>query len=370
MQEIKKKTIVIASVLKPVDDTRMYEKMGSSLVRTGRFDVHILGYPTQRKIEAMGVRFHDSKPFSRISLSRIMQPLRVCNSILEIRPSLVIITTHELLSISLLIKLLTGCKIVYDVQENYYKNILYTNTFARWVRPWLAIYVRAKEVLVSPFINYFILAEYCYKEELKFTQHKNLVLENKLQKPITCLPKKSRSDGLINLVFSGTLAHTTGIFSALAFTKKLHALDDKIHLTIIGFCPQHVIYNQIKNEIEGLNFITLIGGNEIVPHDEILKTIRQADFGIIAYPANKSTQDRIPTKLFEYLGCTLPILLVEHPAWTRLCKPYEACISINFDNPDVVSILHAMKTKEFYTSLPQDVFWQSDDLISLIDGLA
>ncbi len=43
MQEIKKSRIVIASVLKPVNDTRMTEKLGGSLLQ--RYDVHIIGFP-------------------------------------------------------------------------------------------------------------------------------------------------------------------------------------------------------------------------------------------------------------------------------------------------------------------------------------
>jgi hypothetical protein len=41
MQEIKKRRIVLASVLKPVNDPRMFEKMGQSLSQM--YEVHIIG---------------------------------------------------------------------------------------------------------------------------------------------------------------------------------------------------------------------------------------------------------------------------------------------------------------------------------------
>ena len=41
MQEIKKRRIVLASVLKPVNDPRMFEKMGQSL--SAQYEVHIIG---------------------------------------------------------------------------------------------------------------------------------------------------------------------------------------------------------------------------------------------------------------------------------------------------------------------------------------
>ena len=43
MADSKKSTVVIASVLKPVDDSRMYEKIGLTLAESGRYDVHVIG---------------------------------------------------------------------------------------------------------------------------------------------------------------------------------------------------------------------------------------------------------------------------------------------------------------------------------------
>jgi hypothetical protein len=43
-QEIKKQTIVIASILKPVDDTRAFEKMAASLAGLGH-QVFLIGQP-------------------------------------------------------------------------------------------------------------------------------------------------------------------------------------------------------------------------------------------------------------------------------------------------------------------------------------
>ncbi len=48
MQEIKKRRIVLASVLKPVNDPRMFEKMGQSL--SHHYEVHIIGTNIQYRI--------------------------------------------------------------------------------------------------------------------------------------------------------------------------------------------------------------------------------------------------------------------------------------------------------------------------------
>ena len=48
MADSKKSTVVIASVLKPVDDSRMYEKIGLTLAGSGRYDVHVIGCDSAR----------------------------------------------------------------------------------------------------------------------------------------------------------------------------------------------------------------------------------------------------------------------------------------------------------------------------------
>ena len=347
----------------------MFEKMGQSLADTGRFEIHIFGYPTKTAIHSE-IKLHPSKAFKRLSLSRLIQPLKILTTILRLKPKFVIITTHELLGISALIKLMLKCRLVYDIQENYYRNIRYTNAFPYWISPLLAVYVRVKEIVLSLLIDFFILAEKGYISELRFLAKETIIIENKLKRPAVNYAKKSSSDNLVHLLFSGTLAETTGVFNAIKLVKSLHLQEPKIRLTIIGYCAQTSILSKIRNEIEGFNFIELIGGNTLVPHREIIKQVQESDYGIISYLPNKSTENRIPTKLYEYLGCKLPILLIKQQTWVDYCSPYQACIPIeDFSKLDIQYLLNQLTTAQFYQTTPKNVFWESEaaKLIKQID---
>jgi hypothetical protein len=113
----------------------------------------------------------------------------------------------------------------------------------------------------------------------------------------------------------------------------------------------------IRSKIQHHPYIELKGGNSIVPHEDILSAIHAADVGIISYPANPSTINSVPTKLFEYLGYQLPILIIDHPLWVKVCEPYNAAIPFNPDTFSATEVLTAIKRGTFYTTLPQDVFW-------------
>ena len=347
---------MIASVLKPVNDTRTSEKIAQSLADTHQYEVHVLG--VEGKTTAThNLHVHAHAAFNRLSLTRILLPWQIFQKIRVLRPALLVIATHELIVAALLLKVLLRCKIIYDVQENYYRNILHTPAFPLFVRPLLAFYVRIKEILSAPFIDHFFLAEKGYEKELGFVKNNFTVLENKLKRPPYFQARKKNSS---TLLFSGTLAETTGVFKAIEVAEQLHHLDKQVTLTVAGFCPQHSTLAKIRNKISARPYIRLIGGDTLVAHEEILSLIKEADAGIISYPQNPSTINSIPTKLYEYLGYRLPILLAYHPVWTKICLPYAAAVVFDPANIDAAGILETLKKGHFYTKEPNDVFWDSE----------
>jgi hypothetical protein len=357
MAEAEKSKIVIASLLKPVDDTRMTEKIGQTLQDTHHHEVHIIGFPSAQPKETR-LHLHPLKPFTRLSPGRVGARWRVLKNVLKIRPVLLIITTHELLLTALIVKMLTGCRLIYDVQENYFYNLKYTSAFPFLLRHALALYVRLNERLAAPFIDHFFLAEKGYEQELTFPGKRYTVLENKGQRP-GAAPARSRDAN--QLIFTGTLAETTGVFTAIRLAAALHQLDNRITLTIAGYCAQQSILTKLKDEVRKHPFITLVGGGQLVSHSLIQQLIDSAGAGIISYQANPATERSIPTKLYEYLGASLPILLVCHPAWEELCKPYAAAVVFDPEIPDASRILNELRNQHFYTSTPSDVYWDSEE---------
>jgi glycosyltransferase involved in cell wall biosynthesis len=360
MQEIKKRRIVIASVLKPVNDPRMFEKFGQSL--SSQYEVHIFGTEGVINIAASTIIFHPLSSYTRLSFDRLLAPFKVLTKILQLRPAVVIICTHELLWMVLVAKLFLSCKIVYDIRENYFRNILYTNAFPPIIRVLIALYVRAKEWITSPLINCFFLAEAGYARELRFIGNNGLILENKLKKVTLPAAKKwSAHDLNFHLLFSGTLGSSTGVFIAINMAIKLHEVDPRFRLHIVGFSPIQAVRLQIKELTRHHDFIHFRESNVPIPHLEILEAIQMADMGVIAYPANLATENTIPTKLFEYLGYSLPILLIDHAPWVEICRPYRAAITFDPQNLNAGSLAQAITNTNFYTSPPENIFWDTEE---------
>lgn len=365
---MKKSRIVIASVLKPADDVRAFEKMASTLVAAG-YEVYLIGMPASTPITPPGVRFLELVPFSRLNWKRALAPLKVLQKVRKVKPEYLIVNTHELLIVSLLNRILFGVKILYDVQENYYQNIIWTHAFPSWLRRPLATWVRLKERLLTPFFHRVIFAEKCYRQEMKFMTKKSVVLENKSVLPPTF--SRRPEPGKIVIAFTGTLAVSTGVFEAIELAEKLYEKRADIELHIVGSCPLPDVLAAIKNRCFGKSYIRLTAGKMQVGHDRILDLISRAHFGIISYPRSPHTANRIPTKLFEYASAKLPILLTDNPAWTALTDPISASIRVDFKSPDADRILDEMSNRKFYTGPVNEFLWRSEEtrLTDLIGGL-
>lgn len=357
-----KKKLVIASVLKPVNDSRNYEKTAISINKSGIYQIYLVGQKVEELPMGSPVLFNPLFSFRRMSLKRFLAGWTFLNYLFRIRPQTVVITTAELLVPAVFYKIVKGGKLYYDVQENYFRNLFYTNSFPPVLKHLMAILVRVVEYITRPFVDKYFLAEKNYEKEFSFTRNKSIVLENKMPES-SVLAFKTKKGETIQLLYTGTIAEHYGVFEAVELAKQLNVLDKRIHLTIAGYASEKTIVEKLKEKIGSADFITLKGGDKFVSHREILNLIVSSDFGLISYRPDKSTQNCIPTKLYEYLAHRLPYIISRNPIWHEITETYQAGIEINFSAPEPEKILEQMRTAKFYTVLPgKEIFWEEEKL--------
>ena len=369
---MKKTKVVIASILKPIDDTRMFEKFGLSMVETNKYEVNIIGFDSKNARAVDDIVFHPIKPFNRISFTRLVQPFKTFKKYIKVKPEVIIVNTHELLLVTYLYRILFGGKFIYDIRENYVKNIRNTSVFPYLLRAPLAFWVWAKEWVCKPFIDHYFLAERIYKQQLSFLSQNHTIIENKyapLSNETTAFRNPDPEN--IDLVYTGTISESNGIFDAIEVAKKLHHQDARIKLKIVGYCALKKDLLRLQEEIEDLDFIELNGGDHLVPHSEILEAIQKADFGLVLKKPNNGTNDeKILTRLFEYTANQLPILLLNNPHWVSFCEQFNAGIVIAPDQIDPSKLLDQMSQKEFYSKGDTSSSLWNSEIPKLLDALS
>ena len=344
-------------MLKPVDDTRMTEKMAASMAASGRFEVSVIGYPSAGPIPR-GVRALALPYFERLSLARWWARWRILQLAFSLQPHVFIFSTHELIFPAIVLKVIRNTRIIYDVRENYYRNIRHSEglpALVRWPIAWL---VRLKENVFAPAIDHFLLAEKGYEDEFRFHRGGWTVIENKALR----MPYAGRQvdPQHMTLLFSGTLSESTGVFRAIDLVNRLYQEHPGIRLVIAGFAASGTVRKKLRLLVKDKSYIQVIGIDTLVPHREILSLLRSADAGIIAYPLLPHTQNAVPTKLFEYFQARLPILTERHWPWVSRFERFAPFVIVEFENPDLRSILHALAVQSFYTNVPPDTSWEEE----------
>ncbi|MDN5210699.1 glycosyltransferase [Fulvivirgaceae bacterium BMA12] len=369
---MRKTKIAFASILKPVDEPRMYEKMGLSLDQTNKYEINIIGFSTKNISKSAGIQWHPIYNSPRLSFKRLLAPWKCYRKILKVKPEVIILNTPELLIVIIAYKIIFGSKIIYDIRENYPENIRYTNTYPRLLRPFLASLVRGLEILSKPFIDHYFLAEKSYAAAMAFTRNKRTIIENKFKNPGLPLPKTRIAGHHFKMVYSGTIAENYGILEAIHFAEKLFEYRKDITLTIIGYCAKPKLLQEIKKLIADKPYIRLIGGEKPVPHTEVLKAIGDADVGLVPYRSNKSTDNCFPTKIYEYMAYRLPLILQNNPYWVDFCLSHGSCIPIDFLSFDPEKVLDKYSKTTFYrTGKSMDIYWETEEvkLLQAIENL-
>ncbi|MFK7899807.1 MAG: hypothetical protein AB8B61_03510 [Cyclobacteriaceae bacterium] len=356
-----KQKIIISSVLKPVNDVRSYHKIGLSLIpHFKEAELHIIGYQAseEMKTHVEGVYFYPLFSFSRLSVPRLFVSLQFFFLLLKLKPSLIICTSYELLGSTVLTKLFFRTKVIYDVQEDYFKNIYYASTLPSFIRKPLAYFIRSKEILWSWFVDHFFVAEKVYLEDVPFLKENATLLENKAIQPEVVNEDKKRG---LHFLISGTLTKSFGILEGIAFAKKMHEIDDSVRLTVIGHVPDSSFYQELLN-LNNCSFIDLQLSLQPITYPEITKAYHKADYLLLPYQWQPHTQGKIPTKLYDGLAHQIPMIIQENELLTSLMTEYDTTLFINYLSVNERECMQRLKEKTFYSKNVNKCFWDSEEI--------
>ena len=361
--------ILIASILKPVNEPRMYQKFAATL--KGDFEVHILGFKATQDLKyEKNIFFYPIFNFYRLSFKRFFAPFLFLKYVFKINPNCLIINTIELLLPALIFKLITRKKVIYDVRENYFANIIYQNHYPKLLKIPLAFFVRGVENLSSLWINHYFIAEKNYEIECPFVRNKFTIIANKFNTsliPSIQINKKSTRNK-IQFLITGTLSQPYGTLEGIELVKRIHQIDKNITLHIIGYCMDKTYLQKIKHTIKNSDFISLTGGQNAVPYLQILNATKQSDVLFLPYLPNKSTQNCIPTKFYEAIAYRKAMLIQKNKYWQELLQMYDVGQFIDYQNlgemhlESLKKLVNDLKNKTFYKQkIPAEFYsWESE----------
>jgi glycosyltransferase involved in cell wall biosynthesis len=288
-------------------DHRIFKKECRSLARAG-FDVTVVGPHPKDEIEEQvrikSVIKHKS-PLLRMTRT-------VWNVFWEARKrdaDIYHFHDPELIPAGLLLRSL-GKTVIYDIHEDFPKDVLFKSYLPHWSRrfiAWMADKIEPAAckrfsaiVSVTPSIaeriraanqNTVVIYNYPYPEEL--------ISENPLS-------WKSRS---LAATYVGTITKQRGIAEMVHAMAALPASLDAT-LEIAGdYIPEEI------RKLQGWSRVNFHGG---LDQRSTYQLLRNARVGLVCEHPIATFLESVPVKIFEYMGAGLPIIASDFPFWRRM----------------------------------------------------
>ncbi len=348
----------------------MYERFALSLAKTNKYEINIIGIAPKNKIDhPSNINFHFLIEQGRSFTNRIKNLIGIFQIWKSINPDLIIITSPDQVIPAVLHKRKSNCKIIFDIQEDYSKNITFQRIYRFPIRQILLFFLSLLNQLASKNVNHYLLAEKVYLRDLLPAISNKTIIENKT----AGLPTSNDLHKSFTMLFSGTISEYTGIERAFNLYQELRKHID-LKFLIIGKCYSKELLEKIRKEVHSDTDIELIGGDHFVDHPEIVHHISSSHLGVICHEVNEVSKDRVPTKLFEYAFYGLPYLIQKGTEWENYSKTLGVNhIPIDFNNPSVEDLVSTLPeiTKISNRKKCNQAGWsnEEDKLIALINEL-
>jgi glycosyltransferase involved in cell wall biosynthesis len=367
------------SLLNPAIHSRIFFKMAQSQVRAGHRVTIIAQDPAAHPYERAGVHIIPLGVFGRLSWRRMLGIRTVEALARGVAADIYQIHTVELLPMAHRLKsALAGCKVIFDMHEDYVANILYADYYADYIRRFLARRVQAVLDAFPAWGDGLILAEDCFKGLVAFDPERLAIVRNKFQFPQSDdTPQPQGPGGLPFMLLTGTIAANWGVWESIALWEALNRRQP-LGLVIAGHGQDRRLMAQVAQRVAqgGLqDRFRLAGGATYLPFETVVKYIQACTFGLALYAIKENIKDRIPTKFYEFMAHRKPLLFTPNPPWMALNAQYDFGVALQW--PPSAAALEEIYQRcvlgdgAFYRRTLPDAAWQwESEAVAMLDLIA
>lgn len=333
--------VCILTSVHTTTDVRIFHKQAKSLAKAG-YDVVLIGQ--HNKNETVDNVRIIALPKPKTRLHRMFGTILLIWLGLKEKAKIYHFHDPELILAGFILKLLRK-KVIYDMHELVYVDLLDKH----WIRSKLLkkliprAYLIIERLCIRIF-DHLICAEdpqVAYLERVygnirNYTVIHNfpiLSLINSVQTPET------RDKGKPILIYAGGLV---GVRGAREMVKAMEYIGDRADLWLFGKWASE----ELRNECEIMPGWKYVKYMNLVPVDKLYEHMKKADVGVAMLYPLKAVDRNLLTKTFEYMGCSLPVVMSDFPYWRDFYR--ECAVFAKHTNPSEIAdkILYLLDNPE------------------------
>ena len=313
----------------PPDDVRIFTKECDSSVKQGFTTIElngtINGIQNKNDVQIIGLK---------TSSNRILNTIQFCIKVLLLVPRLKIdicqIHDPELLILGYLIKKTMKLKIIYDIHEDYPRQLLSKRYLPESTKRIVSFLVEHFENAISKSFDYLITVTPFIKSRFaKISKTPIEIIANYPKKKEFDFDQMNSSKEINRFCYVGGLWKERGIFELIELFKRL----PQCELVLAG--KFNTKDEWIKFEIAKYKNIKYLG---FLSRLEIPKLLQSSIAGLVMLHPIRNYRESFPIKMFEYMAAGIPVIASNFPLWQKIIDKYNCGICCNpFDIDQITS---------------------------------
>ena len=221
----------------------------------------------------------------------------------------------EFIPMALALKLLKpDSAVVYDVHEDYPSMMRDKYWLPRWLRPALTMGTRLAHWVAGRWLDGIVVADPGVAAEFAATTPtKIFVYYNFPSLSLFARPPAAQPKAEVDLVYVGGLSERTGVFVLFDALEILARRGIKPTVRLVGYTDGEEGLATVNAALNRQGLCDQVAFHGRLPHDQVSEWLATGRIGLVLLQAAPKFMKNIPSKMFEYWACGLPVLASDLP---------------------------------------------------------
>ena len=320
--------VVHITTVHAADDIRIFRKECVSLAQAG-YEVVLLA-PHQQNTCQDGVRI-EALPIVRGRVKRMLGVWRAWRAAVRERADVYHFHDPELLPVGLMLKA-GGHRVVYDVHENFRKQVL----TKQWVHPLLrralGWCVGLLETAGGRVFDGVITATRSIGEN--FPKESTVVVQNfPIAEELASIERGPASqDGPVEIAYVGGITRQRGICE-LVKSMELIPRSMNVRLALAGEIRPSSLEHELREQ-KGFERVDYHGW---CSRAQVAKLLGRARLGLVTFLPAPNHVNAQPNKLFEYMSAGIPVVASHFPLWREIIEGVGSGLLVDPEDPQAIA---------------------------------
>jgi glycosyltransferase involved in cell wall biosynthesis len=343
LQKMPKQSMCVCflSAKHPPLDKRVFDKEATSLAQHGFEVVHLAPHTGAAEWVQRQVRLVTYAP-PRRTFDRLLQLPRLYRLAARVNADCYHCNEVDSWLVGVLLKLMRGKKVVFDVHEHY-PSMFAESLSSAWLQPWADWMMRLGFRLLTLFTDRLVFAKKFISEDFAGSEPKHVLVENfvplaykDVQQQDGSRLQKGDAKGGVRAIYLGSMERQRGCLELLDAVARARSQD--LCIEIVGTFVDDSRADFERRVVE-LGLAERVSIEDWLPFDQAYQKVLGADIGLILFlPGQKNHNLALPHKMFDYMLAGLPIIAPNFAQEVvQIIKEADCGILIDPLNPDEIA---------------------------------